>query len=122
MPTCSTDAWPRCGVRLVVILVAVGAAVLVPAAALGWGDGGLREGTFFYFLIYLPLTWPLHLAAVALTSRRARHPRRWAVGLAWLLALPLAPVLIAVAAPGVAAIVIAYLLYAATMQLPAAAG
>jgi Na+-driven multidrug efflux pump len=94
--------------------------VLAVDALTGWsgGEAGEVAAGYLYLLLYLPFTWPLHLAVVALAARRAHHPRRWALASSPLLGLPLALVLPAVTSPPVAGWWLLFVAYGVLVRLP----
>lgn len=110
--------WGAGNLGRLAIVMAGGLLLLIPAALVGWGDADLREYTYLFLWIYLPFTGPTYLVLLALLGRRARRPRVWAVALTpvfW----GFVPIFaIGVVAPGIAATWVAYLVYAAVVELP----
>ena len=57
---------------------------------------------YAWMCLYLPVTWPLYMAALAFAAPRSGHPRRWAIGLVPLLFALFPYAVVTFTAPGVA--------------------
>ena len=84
------------------IVVLVGIALALLGSALGQDEDDPWIGGYAWMCLYLPVTWPLYMGALAFAAKRVRHPRRWAVGLVPLLFALFPYAVFAFAAPGVA--------------------
>jgi len=107
---------------LACVLVAVGLAVVVAGELLGQSEGDPWWAGYAWMCLYLPVTWPLYMAALVFATRRARHPRRWAVGLVPLLFAVFPYAVVTFTAPGVGAAWIAFIAYGAVVRLPPGTG
>lgn len=115
-------AWVRWGavnVGILLALLVAGSLLLVPAGLIGWAEGEDLYGPYVLLGIYLPFSAVLYLAALALVTPRVRRPRAWAVGLTPLFWAFVPIFAIAVNVPGIAALWIVVLVFAALVRLPA---
>ena len=103
------------------VLVAAAVVLVAISALFGANDGDDPPwAAFAWMCLYLPVTWPLYMAALAFFARRARHPRRWAIGLTPLLFALFPYAVVTFVVPGIAASWLAYFTYGAICRLPPA--
>ena len=107
---------------LACVIVGVGLALALAGALLGQDEDDPWVAGYAWMCLFLPLTWPLYMAALAFAARRVRHPRRWAVGLVPLLFALFPYAVITFTAPGVAAAWVAFIAYGAIVRLPPGTG
>jgi hypothetical protein len=107
--------------RFATIVVAVGVLVALLGPVFGQDEDDPWYAGYVWMCLFLPVTWPLYMAAFATAARRSRHPRRWAVGLVPLLFALFPYALVTFTAPGVAAAWIAFFAYGAIVTPPATA-
>jgi len=110
--------WGALNLGRLALVMAGGLLLLVPAALVGWGTADTREYTYLFLWLYLPFTGTAYLVLLALVGRRARRPRLWALALTPLFWGFVPIFAIGVAAPGIAATWVAYLVYGAVVELP----
>jgi hypothetical protein len=119
----SRDTWPRwLGFnlwRFACVLIAVAVALVAISALFGANDGDDPPwAAYAWMCLYLPFTWPLYMAALAIVAPRVRHPRGWAIALTPLLFALFPYAVVTFVVPGVAAAWVAYVVYGATLRLP----
>jgi len=112
--------WGAVNLGILVALLLAGSLLLVPAGAMGWAEGEDLYGPYVLLGLYLPFSGALYLLVLALIASRVRRPRAWAIGLAPLLWAFVPIFAIAVNVPGVAALWVVVLCFAACVRLPAA--
>jgi hypothetical protein len=117
------ETWPRwLGFNLwlfACLLVGVAAALVAISALAGANDGDDAPWiAYAWMCLFLPFTWPLYMAALAIVARRVRHPRRWAIALTPLLFALFPYAIVTFVVPGIAASWIAYWTYGAIVRLP----
>ena len=105
-------AWAILSSLLALVWAVVCFLVVLPFA----GDG-YTGGEYFVVVLFAAFAWPFYLAAVHWASRK-RHFRRWALGLAVILALPFNIGSLFVAVPEIFAATLAYLLIGLTVPRP----
>jgi len=114
-------AWVRWGAVNLGILLALllaGSLLLVPAGLVGWAEGEDLYGPYALLGIYLPFSGAAYLAALAFVAPRVRRPRAWAFALVPLFWAFVPFFAIAVNVPGIAALWIVILVFAALVRLP----
>jgi hypothetical protein len=107
---------------LACVLIAVGLALALLGALLGQDEDDPWWNGYVWMCLFLPVTWPLYMAALAFATRRGRHPRRWAVGLVPLLFALFPYAVFTFTAPGVGAAWVAFFTYGAIVRLPPGTG
>ena len=103
---------------LACVLVAVGLPLALAGALLGQDEDDPWWTAYAWMCLFLPFTWPLYMAALAVVARRVAHPRRWAVCLAPLLFALFPYAVVTFTVPGIAAAWIAFFAYGAVVRLP----
>lgn len=115
-------AWMRWGAMnfgILVTLLLAGSLLLVPAGLVGWAEGEDLYGPYVLLGLYIPFSGALYLAALGFVAPRVRRPRAWAVVLTPLFWAFVPFFAIAVNVPGIAALWIVVLVFAALVRLPA---
>jgi hypothetical protein len=101
------------------LVLVVGLLLAVAGELLGQDEDDPWVAGYAWMCLFLPVTWPLYMAALAYAAPRVRHPRRWAVGLVPLLFALFPYAVFTFTAPGVGAAWIAFFAYGAIVRLPA---
>jgi len=96
---------------------ALAAAIVSFLVILPFGGDEYTLGEYFVVLLYGILAFPVYLFAVRRQAHR-EHFRRWAVGLALILALPYGVGSLFVIVPEIAAATLCYLLIGLTIERP----
>jgi hypothetical protein len=104
------------------LLIGVGIVLALAGALLGQDEDDPWWTGYAWMCLFLPVTWPLYMGALALATRRSAHPRRWAVGLVPLLFALFPYAVVTFTAPGIAAAWIAFFAYGAAVKLPPGTG
>lgn len=110
--------WGAFNLGRLALVMAAGLLLLVPATLVGWGDAGERSLPLPISLDLPPFTGVAYLVVLALVARRTGRPRIWALALTPVFWAFVPIFALGVVAPAIVATWIAYLGYAAVVELP----